>query len=375
MLLRRNRVAKRRSWTPAAVITVGLVWGAPAESQVLAPPSNVRAPADVTRPWEPLGMLPVDQAGAGLRGYSIPGEGAETTAAGRAALFVHGVASNSFHYEGSSDIIMSQRYETHTLALGYRRGFQVGRFPRFELGGQLQLNQRSEGVLNGFIVWVEDVWAMLANQPSARNERRTDPAALPPLGTSVLRNGGVLYRDAGNESGLGDVSLVAKVSLRDSAQSGTTGVAARVVANIGGRSHFTRGNFIGAGLSVDTKLRERVALHGDVRGTLILDGESVLNLPLRHASVGFSAGPELRLMRNTSLSLQIDGSSSPYQSTGAVVFDGAYGAITLGLGHRFTAGSRTVVAQLYARENMNLPFRVQGNADPDFATGLLISIR
>jgi len=33
------------------------------------------------------------------------------------------------------------------------------------------------------------------------------------------------------------------------------------------------------------------------------------------------------------------------------------------------------VAQLYARENMNLPFRVRWNADPDLSVGIKFSIR
>jgi len=34
-----------------------------------------------------------------------------------------------------------------------------------------------------------------------------------------------------------------------------------------------------------------------------------------------------------------------------------------------------VVAQVYARENMNMPFSVRWNADPDFAVGLKLTIR
>jgi hypothetical protein len=73
--------------------------------------------------------------------------------------------------------------------------------------------------------------------------------------------------------------------------------------------------------------------------------------------------------------LQIDGATTPYQQTGVVAFDDDYGDITLGLSHRFTTGRRRLLAQIYARENMNLPFRVRWNADPDLSIGIKATIR
>ncbi len=45
-------------------------------------------------------------------------------------------------------------------------------------------------------------------------------------------------------------------------------------------------------------------------------------------------------------------------------------ALTFGLGHRFSH----VTTQLYVRENMNLPFVVRWNTDPDMSIGLKVRI-
>ena len=57
------------------------------------------------------------------------------------------------------DFRVSVRYETHTVALGFARGFKIEGMPRFDVGGQIQLNRRGTGVLNGFITGFEDFWA------------------------------------------------------------------------------------------------------------------------------------------------------------------------------------------------------------------------
>ena len=72
------------------------------------------------------------------------------------------------------------------------------------------------------------------------------------------------------------------------------------------------------------------------------------------------------------MNLQIDGSTTPYLPTGTAAFDMAYGDVTLGLNHRFTAGRRPLLAQVYARENMNLPFQVRWNTDPDLSVGIKV---
>ncbi len=117
-----------------------------------------------------------------------------------------------------------------------------------------------------------------------------------------------------------------------------------------------------------------MALHGDIRANVTLDRMSQWNLPLRRGVAGYSFGPEFKVTRNTSLSLQADGTTTPYQTTGTIGLDSNYGAAALGVNHRFTAGQRQVVAQLYARENMDMPFSVRWNTDPDFAVGLKVTI-
>ena len=365
---------------PLATRTILLVFAVLLARPVLAqeqPPAEV-PPADNGRAgqWAPVGPIPVDQAGAGLRGYALAGESTEVAEPGTDQVSLHAVAANNFYREQNGAFSISQRYETHTVALGYRRGFKVGMFPRVEFGGQFQLIEGDSGFMNGFISGSEHFLARLTGAESARNQWRTGAETLPALGTFVTKDGRPIYRAPGAGSGFGDFSMVAKALLRDGAPASTRArVAARVALNVSGKAEFTGGNFAGIGVSVDKKLLTWAALHADTRASVLLDRVSRLNLPLKRVSFGFSAGPELKLARNSSASVQIDGNTTPYLWTGATAFDRAYGNITLGLSHRFSGRQRQVVAQAYLRENMNLPFRVRWNTDPDLSLGIKFTIR
>jgi hypothetical protein len=347
--------------------------GAVAQERPAANPSEGSTEALVG--WEPLGPIPVDQAGAGRRGYVLAGEGAEITGPGANQLSFHTVAANNFYREERSDFLISQRFEAHTVALDYRRGVKVRGFPRFEFGGQVQFHESDSGVLNGFISGFEAFWTSMTGSTSATNQLRLSAATLPPLGMVVTRDGRSLYRAAGDVSGFGDVSLVAKALVRDCARASNDAcVAVRIALNLSGKSEFTQGNFAGVGVSLDRRLSNWAALHGDARASVPVDRVSQVGLPLKRASLGFSAGPELKLARTSSISLQIDGNTTPYQPTGTAAFDAGYGAVTLGLNHQFGAGRRRLLAQIYARENMDLPFRVRWNTDPDFAVGIKVTL-
>jgi hypothetical protein len=317
--------------------------------------------------WEPFGPAPVDQAGAGRRGYSIAGESADVAEPHANSVSFHMVGANNFYVERTAAIDISQRSETHTLALDFRRGFKVGSLPRFEIGTQIEINESDAGMLNGFISGFEDL---------VHASLRSKMTTLPPPGTYVMKNGQQIYHTTDSGRGFGDVTVVAKAALRDAdPTSRDTRVTAHVAVNVAGASEFTEGNFAGAGLSIEKKLSEWAAFHGDLRATMVMDRVSTWGLPLTRGVLGFSVGPELRLARNTSLNLQYDGATSPYLPTGTAALDAGYGDISFGLNHRFTAGRRFLVTQLYARENMVLPFSVRWNADPDFAIGIKTTIR
>ena len=335
--------------------------------------SEVAGASDGSGQWTPLGQLPVDQAGAGRRGYALPGDSADVTDPGSYSIGIHTVAANNFFREETGDYLITQRYETHTLALDLRRGFKTALIPRFELGTQMQFSQRDSGFLNGVISGFESLAFSLSGVDSARNQWRSDDGTPLPLGAFVTRKGQSVYRAAGGRAGVGDVSFSAKALLHDAEPSSKgVRVAARAGLNLSGTSAFAEGNFMGFGLSLDKKLLSWAALHGDVRTTIAFDRVSQWNLPLKRRTVGFSAGPELRLSRNSSVSVQLGGNSTPYFPTGTTAFDKAYGSITIGLGHRFRIGGTDVVSQIYGRENMNLPFRVRWNTDPDASFGIKI---
>lgn len=333
---------------------------------------NVSGP---TERWVPLGPAPVDQAGTGGRGYVLPMEDSSVTSARSNQWSIHAVAANYFYREQTNNFLVTQRYETHSVALDYRRGFQFAHAPRFEIGGQLQLHESDGGMLNGFIAGFENVWVSLTGSTSAKNQLRTE-ALRPPQGTVITRGGLPVYRDAGTGSGIGDVYLVGKVALLDGDPSSTAArLSARAGLNVARSSRFSDGNFLGLGVSYDRKLIEWAAFHGDLRATRALDGMSAWNLPLKRWAYGFSAGSEVKLSTNSSLALQIGGSSTPYMPTGTAAFDRGHGDITFGVAHRFKGESRQVTLHLYARENVNLPFQVRWNTDPDLSIGVKATIR
>ena len=358
------------------VFVLALLFTGPAIAQEQQPSPEV-SPAAIDRPgpWQPLGQIPVDQAGAGRRGYAIAGEGADVAAPGAGELSLHAVAANNFYREQTDLFSISQRDETHTVALGYRRGFKLGRLPRVEFGGQIQLHERDSGFLNGFISGFENLWVSVTGSTSAKNQLRTDTGSPVPLGTVVTDGDRLLYQAAGNGSAFGDVRFTAKTLLHDTASAGGSRVAARLVVNVSGASAFTEGNFAGIGVSVDKPLSTWAAFHGDLRASILIDRMSDWNLPLKRATFGFSAGPELKLTANNSLSFQFDGNTTPYQPTGSAAFDESYGALTIGVSHRIRTSRTPLLVQVYARENLNLPFRVRWNTDPDLAVGLKMTVQ
>jgi len=148
-------------------LVVALLCATPLIAQDRPPPSSSPTSGGDAGQWEPLGPIPVDQAGAGRRGYVLPGESASVTAPGADQVSFHTVAANTFFREETKAFLITQRYEAHTVALGYRRGFKVGNFPRFELGGQVQFHQSDNGFLNGFISSFEGAFASVtAGRPS-----------------------------------------------------------------------------------------------------------------------------------------------------------------------------------------------------------------
>src|SRR4029077_3942769 len=115
------------------------------------------------------------------------------------------------------------------------------------------------------ILGVERAWSAFSGSESATNVWRTREPSLAP-GTLIVKDGRPLYQAPGTGSGLGDFALTVKALVVDAApQTRAARVAARVSLNVAGSSAFTQGNFAGAGFSVDKKVAEWMAMHGDVR--------------------------------------------------------------------------------------------------------------
>ena len=116
----------------------------------------------------------------------LPLEGSDVTAIAANRFSIHVLAANNFYREETTDFLVSQRYEIHTIALDYRRGFKAGNFPRFEIGGQVQLHESDNGMLNGFIQGIESFWVSLSGYQASKNLLRTEGPARPPQGTLII---------------------------------------------------------------------------------------------------------------------------------------------------------------------------------------------
>ena len=233
-MIRRDRYSVLRPYARGLWLLLALVFvrsasaqGPEVPGQSVQPPPDSPATRETLRTdtselfggWAPIGPAPVDQAGAGRRGYVMHGEDSDVTAVGSNRFSIHTVAANDFYREQNGDFLVTLRYEAHSLALDYRRGFKLRSLPRFEFGGQIQLHESDSGVLNGLIVGFEGFWASMTGHENSKNELRLKGGTLPPLGTSISRNNLLLYRHDGSGSGLGDVYVVGKMALLDVAPS------------------------------------------------------------------------------------------------------------------------------------------------------------
>ena len=288
--------------------------------------------------WEPLGQIPVDQAGAGRRGYALAGEGAEVAEPRTSRIAVHTVASNNFFREQTGDFLITQRYETHTLALDIRRGFKTPILPRVELGAQVQVSERDSGFLNGFISGFESLCFSMSGVQSAKNQLRDLGTPLP-FGAFVTKDGHAIYSGSGRRRRHRRF-LIRRQGAPPRRGAGVERHACRRASWPERVGHFAvcRGQLRRRRRQPRQAALNWVAFHGDVRATVALDRVSDWNLPLKRRTLGFSAGPELRLSRDSSVSVQIDGNTTPYLPTGTTAFDKDYGSITIGLGHRFRTG-------------------------------------
>src|SRR5207253_125946 len=111
---------------------------------------------------------------------------ANVTESGSNRFSIHAVTANNFYREQNGDFLVSERFEAHTMAVEYRRGFKLAGLPHFELGGQVQFLESDTGVLNGFIAGFEHFVASATGYQGSVNKLRLPGATTPPLGISIV---------------------------------------------------------------------------------------------------------------------------------------------------------------------------------------------
>ena len=324
--------------------------------------------------FEPKGPLPSSYSGYSLKGPALAGEGARVHGPGRTQVGVDLSAHNFLTKTADIGGRVTQKFEDHRVGLSVRRGLNTP-IP-IEVGGTLQVHDRSEGFLNGFISGAEK---MLAHGfgPDMKNPNRMGPGALNETINDVSIGGSQSRENSSSGFQLGDIMLSAKAALTvPPPGSYIPIVAARAAVTIALPGPFSNGSSVGSGISIQQKLFSRLYAHGDARVTVPLESHDSRGLALKSANLGATVGLEYGITDNTSIGAQFNYQQSAYQATGMHPFDDDYTDVTFGISHAATLFARKVTFQIWGKEDVNLNTKGRGrgalapHGDSDFAAGV-----
>ena len=242
------------------------------------------------------------------------------------------------------DVDAVLKFETFRFAFALRYGIS----DRLEAGIEIPVLYRDKGVLDPFIISIEDAFKRLS--PKRLKFSRGAFG-----GFYIDRNGDRLLSGERGDFGLGDISLHTRYLLW---QETPTGSALSVHAGIKlptGREDLLFGRDqvdLGLGLSLQKRVYPKLALH--------FSQDVVFPLG-RFLSTGFTLNPisttvlALEWIRSSRFSwlLQFDLYTSPFHGTGVSVLD--TGVFELAFGFDYALRPH-VLWQLYLIENLNKPF-------------------
>jgi hypothetical protein len=327
---------------------------------------------------QPFGPLPAGDYAGSLRGPSLSAEGVSVLKPRAKNLDVRLSASNYLNWEnaGAAGAIV-QKFETHTADVKVRYGLDTLR--PTEVGIEARVHEQDQGFLNGFISGFEHFAARVTNSPNAINLDRSGPGALKGETDQVRLGSRVENEPASIGARLGDVTLSVKTALLDpDAGSFVPKLAARLALTLGTGGRFTEGSSLGAGLSIQQKITDRLYAHGDVRMIVPLDSVDPRGLPLRRQALGGTVGVEYLVNDKTSVGAQLDAQASPNKRTGVHAIDDTYADVTFGVSRMAKILTHDVIVRVYGKEDFNPNHsprgRIAPHGDSDFQVGVSVSI-
>lgn len=342
----------------------------------VAPPSPTLAALRGGKIFEPMGALPAGEYSGSLR-PAMSGDNVAVTPAGRTQAALGVRADNFLTRMSGPDGSVVQKFENQAATIDLRRGLNVSR--PTEIGVQVRILQRNEGIMNGLISGWEHLTSKAFSDPSLINPDRSGPNAL--LGTQdVVAAGGRASSHPGNVGPtLGDVTFTAKTAVLEAVPgSFMTSIAARAAVNLATGGVFSTGPWAGVGVGAQRRVIGALYANADLRVTQPLAARDARGLPLTR-SAGGTVGLEYGVNDKTSVGVQVDAQTSPYRKTGVRPLDDTYADVTFGISRAANVFSQKVVIRVWGKEdfNPNAPrknLRLNPHGDTDFQAGASITV-
>jgi hypothetical protein len=326
--------------------------------------------------FEPKGPLPAGEYSGSLRGPAMAGDGTAVTPAGRITLGAGVRADNFLTRESGPRGSVLQKFENQVATLDLRRGVSAP-LPT-EIGVQVRIIQRDEGLMNGFISGWEHMTARAFGNQGLINPNRSGPGAVTGIHDEVTVGG----RSAGDSGAvgprLGDVTVGVKTALIEAVPgSFVTSLAARAAVNLAVGGPFSNGPWAGVGLSAQRRIAGKLYANADLRVTQPLEARDSRGLTVGR-SVGTTVGLEYGVNDKTSVGIQLDSQSSPYRNTGVHALDDRYSDVTFGVSRVATLLGQKAVLRFWGKEDFNTAakrgMKLAPHGDTDFQAGASITV-
>ena len=326
--------------------------------------------------FEPMGPFPSDYSGYSLKGPALPGDGARVLRAGKTQVGVDLSAHNFLTKSDDPGGRVTQKFEDHRVQLNVRRGLNTS--VPLEVGASIQVHNRDEGFMNGFIAEAEKMLAR-GFGPDMINDDRIGPHALKGTINDVTIGGKTFNDNATSGLRFGGVVLAVKAALSQPPPgSYIPTLAARAAVMVSAPGPFSNGSSLGVGVSVMQRLFGNLYAHGDARVTVPLESNDSRGLAYAPANAGGSIGLEYGFTDRASAGLQFNYQQSAYKDTGMHPFDDNYADVTFGFNYRLAnVLAHDLIVQFWGKEDVNLNPRGKSDSgllgphgDSDFAAGI-----